>query len=134
MNHVKSIPCIIPGCKFLAADDIRCSGMCGECFRKDCEAGIEDALAMGENMQLHGCIDVPKVVTEAIQWVKDMRAFKSERVYEDAAAACTGRVCVMLGLYGASAESILAVIHKQGHSEVTVSDVKAVMNFIMEGL
>ena len=134
MNHVKSIPCITPGCKFLAADDIRCSGMCGECFRKDCEAGIEDALAMRDNMQLHGCIDVPAIVKEAKLYVDMIRDGKMLNTREQTAAVTLARTTVMLALYGSKPAAILYVLHAKGFEDILLSDVEAVRNYILEAV
>lgn len=132
MNHVKSTPCITPGCKFLAADDIRCSGLCGECFRKDCEAGIEDALAIRENMRKYGCIDVPVLIKDAKLYVDMIRDGKTLNTREETAAISLARVTVMLALYGSKPESILDVIHQRGWTDVTIDDVYEVRNYVLE--
>lgn len=124
--------CCILTCGRLAADDIRSSGMCDECFRKDCEAGIEDALAMRDNMQLHGCIDVPAIVKEAKLYVDMIRDGKTLNTREQTAAVSLARTTVMLAIYGSKPAAILNVIHDKGHTEVLLSDVEAVRNYILE--
>lgn len=74
-----------------------------------------------------------QVVTDAIEWIESTRAGNPDRVYEDTAHACLGRVCVMLGLYGSKPESILYVIQSHGHEDVTLADVQAILKFVLEG-
>lgn len=45
-----------------AADDIRYSGMCADCYQADCEAGIAQADEMNTNLRLYGTIDAPALV------------------------------------------------------------------------
>lgn len=134
MNHVKSTPCITPGCKFLAADDIRCSGMCGECFRKDCEDGQEIAIVMNQNMQRFGCIDEPAIVTDACHLVNIALSGMPLSLCDDLPAVSLARATIMLTGYGSKPESILRVIHEHGHTVVTLADVEAVRNFVLEKL
>lgn len=49
-----------------AADDIRYSGMCTDCYQADCEAGVEQAETMAYNMHHYGTIDAPRYDTYTI--------------------------------------------------------------------
>lgn len=51
--------CITMTCLNPAAPDVRYSGMCAECYQKDCEGGVEQAQEMADNMAKYGTIDVP---------------------------------------------------------------------------
>lgn len=51
--------CITMTCLNPAAPDVRYSGMCAECYQKDCEEGMQQAQEMADNMAKYGTIDVP---------------------------------------------------------------------------
>lgn len=73
-----------------------------------------------------------QLVTDALQWRKDVASGNTSRAYEDTASACLARVTVMLGLYGSKPEAILNVIHDHGYVEVTLADVIAVRNRVLD--
>lgn len=47
------------------------------------------------------------------------------------AAGALAKVCVMLTMYGSKPDAILAVIHDKGWPVVTLDDVEAVRNYIL---
>lgn len=71
------------------------------------------------------------VRNQAIQYIKDMMSLNYQ-ISNTTAAGTLAKICVMLVPYGSKPEAILAVIHDKGWPEVTLDDVIAVRNFILE--
>jgi len=51
---------------------------------------------------------------------------------EPTATVCLARVTIMLGLYGSKPDAILSLIHDYDYPEVTLADVEAVREFVLE--
>lgn len=75
-----------------------------------------------------------ELVKEAKLYVDMIRDGKMLNTREQTAAVSLARTTVMLALYGSKPEAILNVIHDKGHTEVLLSDVEAVRNYILESV
>lgn len=117
------VKCCTEGCINQAADDIRYSGMCTFCYRKDCEEGIVQAEAMNENMRKRGTIDAPRlysVQADAKAYFEGLTG--SAKFYVKHQERTTGQhlmhYAMMIAPYGGSPESIYAAL---GHTKDPVS-------------
>lgn len=118
-----------------AADDIRYSGMCVDCYQADCEAGIAQANEMNTNMRLYGTIDVPAAATigkHAIQIIMQFQVGGAWPTDMSHAPSVLAKVGTMLVLYGSKDEALLNNMHERGFTDVTLEDVQQVRQFLLE--
>lgn len=73
-----------------------------------------------------------EIIKEAKVYVDMIRDGKMLNTREQTAAVTLARTTVMLALYGSKPAAILNVIHDKGHTEVLLSDVETVRNYVLE--
>lgn len=82
----------------------------------------------------NGTFEQRELRKEAKMYVDMIRDGKMLNAREQTAAVSLARTTVMLALYGSKPAAILNVIHDKGHTEVLLSDVEAVRNYILEAV
>lgn len=73
-----------------------------------------------------------EIIKEAKMYVDMIRDGKMLNTREQTTAVTMARTTVMLALYGSKPAAILNVIHAKGHTEVLLSDVEAVREYVLE--
>lgn len=126
MGFLSTMQCTAVGCTNEAAVKVNDDLLCVHCAKHEIPADYQSVRAA----LIAEYTEAP-IVKEAKLYVDMIRDGKMLNTREQTAAVTLARTTVMLALYGSKPAAILNVIHDKGHTEVLLSDVEAVREYVL---